>query len=440
LQAFRKADVSLGLRADLEFLPVATSCVERAAHAFGIGEAEALAITLAAEEIFAYLTRTAAPGQDIRILCREGGYYVELDFLFHARDFNMRAFNLTATVSLENPALAEETGLLIASRMVDRFRFLEEDGGIRLMLIKEKSYPAGYELHGPQPVPLTDYEVRNALAEEIKILTHLANERYRPHTFPTAFAFPGKIVDMVASGEYRAIIAADKAGHVGGGLLWRQGEGRLVEFFGPYLFNQSAESDMAPSLVDFCINAVARTHAVALINRYPTAELPLEYFEPLASVTFLQHDGHRERIMAYHRLLEEDPGLSVWAHPSMEAFLSEEYRRLAFAREILQVTEAGESQSPFSVLSAEIDRESGRATLRPVWWGRDFRATLHAHVQTLLNEDLPNIFFVMDLGESWHCRCAPALASEGFQPSMLLPHAGKADLLVFQHDAHEGRS
>ncbi len=90
---------------------------------------------------------------------------------------------------------------------------------------------------------------------------------------------------MAACGEYVAAIATDPVGHVGGGILWRWEGAGLVEFYGPYLFNQRPESGMAQALVDHCLAATARTRAIGLINRHPTAELPTEYFEPLGSLT-----------------------------------------------------------------------------------------------------------------------------------------------------------
>jgi hypothetical protein len=188
-------------------------------------------------------------------------------------------------------------------------------------------------------------------------------------------------------------------------------------------------------LTDHCIGAIARTDAGGLINRYPTPELPTAYFEPLGSLTLHQRNGDALETVAYYRDLAEDLGLSVWAHSSIQAFLTSQYQRLVFAREIRPVTEEGESSSPFSIISAEFDRAPGRVTLRPIWWGGDAEETLTAYVQTLLREELPNIFFQMDLGRSWHCHFTPALMKCGFEPRLLLPYAGKGDLVIFQYKA-----
>jgi hypothetical protein len=435
LPGVNKIEVTLNLRADLVLLPVATSFVEKSALAFGLDEPEALALTLAAEEVFAYLCRVAAPGREVHMHCRGRGYYVEQDFLFQARDFNMRAFNLTAAVPFDDHAGMEETGLLIASRMVDRFRFSEEDRGLRLVLVKEKSYPELSHLQDPAAKPLTEFSMRPPDPEELKLFVRRINQDYPRQLVPSGFAFPGKVVDMVASGEYHAIIAADRAGHIGGGLVWRWDGSHLVEFFGPYVIQQPEGSGIRRAIVDACIAAVARTQAVGLINRYPSPDLPAQYFELLGNLTLQQSTGPAIQMGAYYRHLTEDAGLAVWAPPDLEAFLRREYGRLFFAREIRTVRDEGESLSPFSVLSAELDRAAGRGTLHPVWWGKDFPETLRAYLDTLVKEGFLNLFFEMDLGKAWHCHFAPALLDLGFEPRLVLPYAGKGDLVVFQHKA-----
>ena len=430
-------EVKLTLQADLIFLPLATSFVEQSARAFGLGEPEALGLTLAAEEIFAYLCRTAAPGSEVQMHCTGRGYYVEQGFLFEVRNFNMRVFNLTASVPTCEPAETDETGLLIASRMVDGFRFIQKDKNLHIILTKEKTYPSFVDLPVPEARPLNEFSVRPPDSEELKMFVHLVNEHHLAQTIPMSFNFPGKVVDMVACGDFFVEIAADRAGHIGGGLIWHWDGVRLVEFYGPYLFNQPLESGMAQSLIESCIGAIARTHALGMINRNPTRALPTEYFDPLGSLTFRQRGGGALDMMAYYRHLEEDPGLLVWAHPSINAFVADEYQRLIFAREIRLVRDQGESTSPWSVISAELDRGSSRVTLHPIWLGNDSEKVLEAYVETLQKEEILNIFFQMDLGRPWHCHFTPALLGCGFKPRLLLPYAGKGDLVIFQHEPGE---
>lgn len=433
----RTWDVSLKLKAEESLLPLAVTCAEKAAIALGLGEPEALALTLATEEIFGHLCRVAAPGKDIEIRSRSGGYYVEQEIAFNARDFNMRAFNLTASAPVDDECAFEETGLLIASRMVDRFKLTHSEEGLNLTLIKEKAYPEISEIRAPEIPPLEQYVIRAPDPEELKIFVHLVNRYYEGYAIPGVFRYPGKLVDMVAGDDCGAAVAVDRAGRIGGGALWQRVSAETVEGLGPYLFNQPASSGMALDLVDACIEAVARSRAESLITRFPTPELPSDYFELLGSVRLCPKEGHPVELDAFYRHLGEDLGSAAWCHPLLEEFLAREYERLAFARQIHLVQDEGETHSPFSVLSAELDRSIGSVTLRPVWWGKDASETVACHLSVLLKEDVSCILFEIDVGRAWHSHFVPALLDHGFEPRFVLPLAGKGDVVVFQHSLNE---
>ncbi len=440
MEESRRRKIALSVYADQEFLPMVLAFTEKCAVALGLAQAEALKLTLATEEIFAYLCCEAAPGREVLMGCRGCGYYVEQEFVFKAQDFNMSAFNITATPSFERRAGEEETGLLIASRMVDRFRFAESEEGLRLTLVKEKAYPAVSAIPVPPAVPLPEYTVRSPSPDELMIFVRMLTQYQDPQIVPTRFQVPGKVADMVACGDYQTAVAADRLGHIGGGIIWRHENIKLVECYGPYLMNQPSGREMSAELVEHCVNAIARSSVVGLIDQYPGAEFPVEYFMPLGALTFHGTHGSRREHMAYYRHLDEDLGSAVWAHPDLREFLEREYRRTAFAREIRVVEDEGESRSPFSVLSAEFDWNQGSVKLRPVWWGRDSEETLAAHVQTLANEKSLSIFFEIDLGEAWQTRFAPALFKTGFEPRLVLPYGGKGDLVVFEYRASEPAS
>lgn len=436
VQRVSSTEVSLTLDADLAFLPLATAFAEKASRPMGLGDAESLALTLATEEIFAYLCKTASPGQPVHMTCQGHGYYVREDFLFQARDFTMRAFNLTCSV-VDDPACLDETGLLIASRMVDRLRLSLRDESLRLTLIKERSYPELTAVPLPPARPLKQTLVRSPNQEELKMFLRMLQAYYSSHDLPKDFLFPGKVVDMVDSGEYAAVVAFDEAGHIGGGVVWWLEGQRVVEFFGPYVFGQPPDSTVPQSLIDSLIASVARTPAIALLNRCPTPELPQDYFEPLGSMVFQVPDGGRVEFDPCYRHLEEDSGLTVWTHDAITSFLEQEYHRLFFARELRTAREEGEYASPYAVLSADLDRRQGRAVLHPIWWGKDAAHIISAHVDTLLKDGFPNIWFEMDLGRPWHCHFVPALLGAGFEPRLVLPYAGRADLLIFSYKTAE---
>lgn len=441
LKVVSKPEVLLSLRADPIFLPLATAFAEKSAIAFGLGESEALSLTLAVEEVFLYLARIAAPMGEVQIRARGGGYYAEAEFLFRSEDFDMRTFNITSKACIDPDADFCETGMLIASRMVEGFRFEEVDQKLRLTLTKAKIYPQVSDVKLPVAVPLENYVIRKALdPEEIKLLIRRVSMECAEQVVPEACRTPGMMVDLVAAGDYEVAIAIDRIGRIGGGIIWKWEGTGLVECFGPYTFGQDADSTIPRALVDACIENIARTEAKGLINRYPTPDLPKEYFETLGALTFQLGGGASVELAAYYRHLLEDLGGSVWSHPLLKDFLEEQYRRLFFAREIVPAKTEGESLSPFSVLSAEFDRGRSRVTLRPVWWGHDSQSCIADHVETLRKEKIASILFEMDLGRSWQCHFTPALLRNNFEPRLILPYAGKSDLVIFQYTAGDSSS
>ena len=429
----RGENVTLEAITNAQFLPLATSFVEKAASAFGMDEQSVLSITLATEEIFGYLCQVTEQHNPIKIQLTNGGYFVRADFAFQAKDFDMRAFNLTTHASFDDEETAAETGLLIASRIVDRFKFTQSDGVLGLTLVKEKTYPEASALDYQPPKDLEDFSLHMASTEELKIFVRAVMSYYASIPVPSIFRYPGKLIDMVESGDYYVALAVDRHGHIGGGIVWRWESEKMVECYGPYVFGQTTESDMAHSILDFCIGRIAKSGALGLINRYPTPELPLEYFEPLGEVTLRQVHGQTVKINAHYRHLEEDLGLVVWSHPSLEDFLKKEYNRLVFAREVQFISDEGEASPPHSVLAAEFDRAYGTVTLRPVWWGLDAHTSLESYVKLLSNEDISCTTLEIDLGKPWQSRFVPAIIDNGFQPRFILPYGGKGDLVIFEH-------
>jgi hypothetical protein len=416
------------------FLPLATSFVEKGALAFGLGEKETLGLTLAAEEIFSYLCHVAPKGQTIEIRCKSGVYFVLLDFLLSWPGLSMRPFNLTDTISLENEESLQEMGLLIASRFVDRLFVREESGkGIQLSLCKEKSYPE------VKPYPqrcagslVSGFSIRAPLAEELKMFAPMVAYCYSSVLVHDAFRFPGKVVDMVGSGEYQAAVAVGGSGEIRGGILWHWPGVKTVECFGPYLLGRRPDPPMAEALIEVCLGAIAKTPALGLLVRLPTEDLPKELFETLGSLTLRNKDNESRTLTAYFRQIHEDLGATSWCHPELEPFLREEYDRLVLPREIRPIRDLGEHQNPFSVLSAEMDRSHAAVILRPLRAGMDAEKNTMDHLMLFRRESIANIFFIIDLGCSWHALFVPGLLKQGFRPRLILPNAGEGDTVVFQ--------
>jgi hypothetical protein len=435
LEEYTKLTSTLKISLNQELLPVATSFVENSAIAFGLSRTEALSLTLATEEIFSCLCRTVSDEDLLSIGCSHGGYCVRAEFSIPAADFNLKAFNLTTTLSPGEDSDLEEMGLLIASRSVDHFHIIEEPGAIRLLLVKEKKYPeveAGTEV---RTSPLKNHSIRTPDGEELKIFARLVASHYRDHIIPMDLKYPGKLVDMVRFGECQSLFVFDREGQIGGGILWRWAGAKTMECLGPYLFNQALDSGMANELLEACLKAIAKSKAIGLINRLPTQDLPVEQFESLGSLTFFSNDGASKILPAYFRQMEEDPGLVVWSHRDLADWLQGEYRRLVLPRSIQRMTPEGETVNRWSVLATDLDRFNQMATLRPIRFGSDAAENLAAHLNLLQKESFRRIFFELDLGASWQAGFAPALIHSGFLPRLVLPYAGIGDIAVFQWEA-----
>ncbi len=423
--------IELSLRASPEFLDVATSASESGGIALGLGEPEALSLRLATEEIFSFLSGRIRGAEDIKIRFSGSPFGVEEEISFEARDLPLKVFNLTARASLETGG-GEELGLLIASRVVDRFRFRRKGSVLQIILTKEKSYPKALESGVADPEPSGKFDVGAPNLQEAKIAVYLTL-RHCPGHIPESFQYPGKVVDMLSAGVLNAAVAAVPRGGPMGAIFWQRRTPGLVEFFGPYIFVPGDRADVSTRLLDACLNALARTGTAGLFTRVAAPGLLEGYFEQLGTLFYrTPSDGIVENAVLY-RHMEEDLGAPVFAPSVLEDFLKREYDRLAFVRDLLPLRDDGEWAAESSVLFTQIDRLMGQAILEPVWWGRDALAVLQQHVAALESDGLTVNQFWMDLGKPWQGFFAEPLVAAGFAPRLILPYAGKGDVVVFEY-------
>jgi anti-sigma regulatory factor (Ser/Thr protein kinase) len=434
--------LSLAIPIETVFIPVAATFAEQAARGLGLDERAARAMRLATEELTASLCRIGMQRHRVTIECSAGSYYVEEKITMPVDHLQLRAFNLAARLDFENEADLDQMGLLIASRMTDRFWMNRSDNGhLVMLLVKEFAYPeidGNAEIQVPETIER--WTITAADSARIKWFARLVNRCYPPDSFPAEFRFPGKLADMAKGGDCQVLVALGPADEMAGGMAWRWIGNRTVELFGPYCFVTDSTPELARDLLEACINNVARTPALALICRRPTAELPDGYLEPLTAPRPANDATGSVAPMAARaarfRLLYEETGAVVWSHPALHDFLIEHYRRLYLPRDIRTVdTDDGESRDPFSVLSCDIDRRLRTGILRPIWPGQDCRANLAAHLELLRDEQIGAISLEMDLGHAWQALFVPGLLELGFAPTMILPHAGHGDLVIFELEA-----
>ena len=431
--------IQLTVPLEAAFTGLVTAFSEQAARALGLDAAAALKLTLSAEEVFSYLARHSPEVRWVRLEVISGGYYVELQVVFPPARVDLAVFNLTSSLSLEDDSDLEKLGLLIASRSADRFAIRREaDGTICIAFRKEKTYPPAEDIPPPPTRPLAEFSLEAPDPQQIKAISHLLAASYPAQYYPSAFGVPGKLADMLASGAYQAVVARDRAGHIGGCFIWRGPEGSLIHGYGPYLFGQPQDSPVAAAVVESCLEQVGKLPAVGILVRYPTPQLPADYFERLGSLDYHRADGSRLEWPHFFRQLQEDPGAQVWAHPELEDFLQETYQRLELARSIWTTRPEGESRPEHSVFAAHLDPGQGHVTLRPLWDGKDAAANLARHLELLRADGFRNLLLGMDLGVAWQAELVPDALSVGFRPRLVIPYGGTADVVIFQHQDEQG--
>ncbi len=449
----------LELPPDVAFLPAAAAAAENAAQVFGLDRNGALKLSLAVEEFFAYLCKYAGREEPLRLTFSQGGTFVRMAFRFRAGEVSLRALNFAASVDLEGQGEAAhdehdaELGLLVASRTTDRCSLESSGAGVYVLLAEvDRQYPEAEPLRseqllsppvkvpGPEAAPPSDGQLRHAAL--------LAAGRYPARSCPASFFRPARFADMVAYGQYHALLAQDGAGRPAGLICWRGSGPKSVVFSGPYVFDANPDRGLAKEtarlLVERFLASVARTEAVCAFSERATSDVPEGWFETLGSLTLCgDPDGsdtdscEPETQTALFRHLREDVGGAVWAHPDLAPFLSRQYDLLAFSRDILTTEERPIQRAPeHSLLATSFDRRRGLALLKPLLDGQDFAANLAAHVTALHEQALgtpPDILLHLDLSEPWQAALYPAIKACGFQPRLILPHAGSSDLLVCQH-------
>ncbi len=430
----RKASLTLDISPS--FTSLVLDFAEKSAMAFNMADGDISRVRLAGEEVFGYLCHTAKTGSEVTIEALNNLYSMEIRFTFKARSFDPYAFNLTAFVTPDD-GQTDNLGLLIGSRAVDRFSIVHgHPEGLVLSLIKEKIYPPWSEDQAGKAVTLKSFDTKKPDDETVKRFVREGVHHYDEAIFPATYRMPARMVDMIAQGDCHMLVACGtgmEGGEVGGGIIWRFiGEG-MIQFYGPYVFDQRLRSDIARTLVDGFLSAVAKTDRSGAYAYYTTADLPEGYFESLGEIEYSFEDRNKQAHGFFYRQLKEDTGSHVWASESLEPFLHEVYDRLFLPRHIVSTSFEGERRAPHSVLSVEFNRPHSSATIRPVWDGEDHTKNLAGHVRILEEEGLKNIFFDLDLGVPWQAKLVPALFEKGFRPTLLLPYAGKSDVVIFQH-------
>lgn len=419
-----------------DVMPAFLSMAEKTALAYGLDKKSVMNLRLAAEEVFSYLSTVSDMHDPVRIEFVNGCYYVQVNFLFSSRRLNLHAFNLTADINPADEAQIHDIGLLIAARLVDQIQFvMNPEQKMCLSLYKEKSYPAGTALETLSAINVKTAKIETPASDDLKIFCMRVLSYYSPDDYPAFIAYPGKFVDMIYSGDYEAAMAFDEQKNILGGIFWQKLKGKTINFYGPYLFAESP--DCGSKLLEFCLEKVGRSDCPGIMSRMAFEGETGKYFEILGSTQDFRPDGSVRRNTAVYRQLIEDLGARVMAHPQLMEFLKTEYSRLYLPRNLQASAWMGEKSEDHSVFAADFSQS--QVTLRALLGGRDAEENLANHLKLFDGEGIKNIFFELDLGESWQSELVPALQNNQFLPCFLMPYAGRGDVVVFQHQAGDFR-
>jgi hypothetical protein len=229
----------------------------------------------------------------------------------------------------------------------------------------------------------------------------------------------------------------DGKGECAGGLLSNFWKARIIEFYGPHVFYPERETEIGAMLLEVCLAKAARTKALGLVSLTGVPPALEGHFEYLGKMKDYSSTGEAVDRPCFYRLLHEDPGCHVFTDAILKDYLQGEYDRLFLARELRAVVDQGETKSGASIFAADIHRERSAAIMRPLWPGADLDANMGRHYRFCREEGIDNIFFALDLGISWHASLMRDLTRNNFRPAMIVPYAGHADLMVFQHERAE---
>lgn len=425
--------LSLELPPDRRFLSSVTGAAESMALAQGLSAKESYRLVLACDEFFSYLCKVAVKDRPMRVSLKGRGFSVGLEFAFFATKLDLSALNFNAVSSLDDESgEGHELGLLLASRVAERCG-LEMRGADSFLLTAEVDKI--YAKYQASPLPLgTGEATRPGSADDPDSLRHaviLALSNYPAWNLPAAFASPERYADMSLAGVFRNVIMLDAASKPVGLLSWRGSGERGLQFSGPFVLSSHGRERTAKLLMESFLEIVGREKATGVFSERCTAETPPGYFETLGELDYSGSCGNFSYPVVF-RMLREDSGATVWADDQLKPFLRSNYERLSLMREILPLDKPGGSFGA-SLVSTSLSRSKSLAQLTPLLGGEDLQANLISHASLLREKGYSNILFNLDLGQAWQAGLHPAVAGAGFVPRLVLPGAGRSDIVVFQH-------
>ncbi len=413
------------------FLPLAMEFADKGARGFGYGDRETAGLVLAAEELFSFYMRRAAPDSCAEVELEDQGYRLAFTLSFRSANPDMRAFNLTWRVSHDSEESLEMLGPMIAGRSVSGMRLdFGPNERVMIRMTRDRDY-------GPaHPVPLPPGDAGRAMrlaTPSTDDLRHFAAMVVASGAafVPDFLARPGMAADMFSGAQLNAILALS-GDWIMGGVLWRPLTETCLELYGPYLFGDDPGDSVLTMLLDEAVGRISRSRSTGLIRRQGPLAGHERFFDYLGELEMAGITGEASNRVYYYRQLREEGGGVVYCAEPLSSFLRDQYDRLCLPR---QVRESGGSGRPrdASVLAVELDCSLSLAIIRPLCAGRDMAENLAGHLDLLRNEGIGNFIVEINTGRSEDTAFAAALEKTGFVSRLLIPDAGHGDLVIYDH-------
>ena len=417
---------------DSRFLPLAMEFVDRGARGFGYADRETGSLVLATEELFSFYLQQAAGGSALEIELEDQGYRLALSISFRMAHPDLRAFNLTWNVNPDSEESLALLGPMIAARSVSSLRLdFAADERVVLRMTRDRDYPPASAVALPAPDGLGELRLADPAPDDLRHFAALATASGPPF-LPPFLARPDMAADMLAAGHLNAILLS-RADWILGGVLWRPLTDSCLELYGPYLFSGDPDDRGLTLLLDEAVGRISRSGCRGLLRRQGALEGSERFFDFLGELELNGIGGAAGRCSYYHRQLKEESSGVVYCSGSLLGFLKQEYDRLCLPRQVRETAGGHARLREASVLAVELGYARSLAIIRPLCAGKDMAANLRAHLDLLRGDGIENFQVEIDTGSAEDTAFAAALEEAGFVPRLLIPDAGRGDLVVYDH-------
>jgi hypothetical protein len=413
------------------FLPLAMEFAEKGARGFGYGERETIGLVLAVEELFSFYMGRAAAGSVMEIGLEDQGYRLELTLSFRTANPDMRAFNLTWSLSHDSEESLEMLGPMIAARSVSSLRLeFGDNERVTLRITRDRDYLPASAVPLPPDI-VKAVRLSDPCRDDLRHFAAMAVTSGSPY-IPNFLAKPDMAADMHAVGHLNAVLAVSSDWIVGG-VLWRPLTDTCLELYGPYLFADDPDDSVLTKLMDEAVGRISRSCFRGLVRRQGAFPGYERFFDLLGELEITRINAHSSRATYYYRQLREESGGVVYSTGRLAAFLKDQYDRLCLPRQVRETGSDASRMRDASVLAVEMEYPRSLAIIRPLCAGRDMAANLEAHLDLLLGEGIDNFIVEINTGRREDTAFAEALEQTGFVPRLLIPDAGQGDLVIYDH-------